>query len=155
MAKTFFGKILAAIGSIFAGLFNAGKKTYEKLPKEMQDALLWGSGFIDLINEMIGEAPEKIREALQAKFPGLDIPKLEAGLFEIASALGLLPTGKDINYLISVLQEYLKSKEGKYWADASRSLSTLVALIFAPAGTKLEAVASIIGVVYHWLVKKK
>ncbi len=155
MAKTFFGKIIAAIGSVFSGLFNAAKKTYDKLPKETQDSIVNGSGIVSLINDMIGEAPAKIREAIIAKYPDVDVAKLEAGLFEIVHALGLLPNAKDLEYLISVLQDYLKNKTGKFWADASRSLSSLVALIFAPAGTKFEAIASLIGAVYHWLIKKK
>ncbi len=74
------------MGSLF---INAAKRAFKKLPKETQVAITNGSGFVALINEMIAESPAKIREALQAKFPDMDISKLETGLFDIAHALGL------------------------------------------------------------------
>lgn len=150
--KTWFGRLLA---SIFGGFVRSAKRTYNNLPKETQDALVHGSGIWDIINNMLDEVPGRVREAIQEKYPDLNITVIESSLYLIAKSFNLSPKSNNLDDTIDSLQGYLKGLEGKFWAAASRTGSTLLAAIFAPPETKLEALASLIGTVYHWLVKKK
>lgn len=155
---TGIGKLLRKIGgalsSAYKALFDASERTYNSLSKEQQEALKDGSGFTAIVNEKIGETPAVIRAAIKAKYPKLDEAKVEEVILGIAHHFNLVVNSASLEDVIAAIQQYLKGQTGKFWANASRAISSLAAILFAPEGTKFEVFASIIGWVYHRFIKK-
>ena len=155
MPKTFFGKLFEAIGSIFTHVFNGAKKTFNQLSDEQKEALKHGSGVMALITQELGKTPAEIRYLILTQFPDLDVPKLEAGLFQIAHSFNLLPKENDLEDIIGKLQTYLESLNGNFWDGITQAAANILAVFMAPAGTKFAAVASLMEYVYQTFFKKK
>lgn len=155
MSKTFFGKILAAIGGIFVGLFKSAKKTFEQLTPEQQEALKNGSGIIALINTELGKTPAEVRASIKEQFPNLDEATLETSLFQIAHAFNLTPKVGNLEDCIYLLQTYLSLQKGNTWDGITHAAASLLAIFLAPAGTKFAAVSSLIEYVYQHFFKKQ
>lgn len=153
--KRFFGRLLAAIGSIFTGLFNEMKKVYNDLPQEAKDALLHGTGIIDILNTEIGKTPAELRALILSKYPDLDETKLEEGLFRLIHVFKLLPDSNNIDDVITAIQSHLKSLEGKEWATFSHAASSLLAALFSGPETKVASIVSLIEYVYQHFFKKQ
>lgn len=159
MAKTFFGKLLAAIGGIFKPAFKGAEKAYNELTPEQQQALKDGSGMIDFINKRLDTLPGNLRAELIAQFPNQDIAKIEKTAFDVGEAFGLIKAGEasSLEDLIIKLQAFLKAKKekgGKFWAHASFSLASLFAILFGPPEAKVSVVTSLLEYVYHKFIKK-
>lgn len=156
--KTFFGKLLAGIvsvfGSIFTHVLSGAEKTFNELPEATKDALIHGSGIMDIFNQLSSGTPDEIKAAISAKFPDVDPTALEKGLFAIAHAFNLLPIENDLNDCILKLQAYLNAKTGNVWEDIMHSASLLLATILSPVGTKLGALANLVEYVYQTFFKK-
>jgi len=157
--KKFFGRLLAAIGSIFAPAFRGAEKAYNALPEDQKQALKDGSGIIDFINTRLEGIPADIKTALQTEFPYQDIAKIEQTARDVAEAFNLIREGEEFSLeeLIEKLQQYLKAqktKGGKFWAIASHSIAAIFAVLFGPADAKVSVVASLLEYVYHAFIKK-
>lgn len=158
MAKTFVGKLLAGIvavfGSIFHHVMEGAEKTFKELPPATQQALIHGSGVIDLINTMLTSTPAQIRAAIKEKFPDLDEAALETGLFTIAHGFNLAPEMNNLDDTIAKLQSYLKGISSPVWDEIMHGAANILAVILAPAGTKFGAIAALMEYCYQTFIKK-
>jgi len=156
--KTFVGKILAAIAGLFSGIlkhvFEGAEKTFDELPDDIKNALIHGSGVMDLIGSMLDNTPAEIRAAIKEKFPDIDEAALESGLFQIAHGYNLLPEENNLDDVIAKIQEKLKSLNTPVWDDIIQGMAKLIAIILAPEGTKFAVIASTIEYVYQKYFKK-
>lgn len=157
--KTFFGRLLADIAEFFEGLFthvlSGAKKDFKDLPQEVKDALIHGSGIMDLIRRMTDNTPAEIRAAIQEEFPDLDIAKLEEGLFRIAHAFNLAPKVNDLDDCIKLLQTYLSTLQGEVWDVIMHTAASILGIILAPPGQKVGGLVSLMEYVYQTFFKKK
>lgn len=157
--KTFFGRLIESIVSVFGSIFHhvmaGAEKTFNDLPPEIKAALIHGSGVLDLINQMINNTPDEIRAAIKEKFPDINEADLESGLFTIAHGFNLLPQENNINDVIAKLQEYLKGLQGNVWDGIMNGAAQMLAILLAPAGTKFGAIASLMEYVYQTYFAKK
>ena len=151
---SFLSNIGNFFGGIFTGLFNSAKKTFNKLPDDVKNSFLQGGGIVDIINTRLDDAPDKVEEAIKAKFPDLDVKKIEEGLFSVAQTLGL-KVGNNLQEVIDTLQAHFKGLEGKKWAAVSHLAGTLLAAIFGPPATKFAVFTSLMEWVYQHLIKKQ
>lgn len=147
-------QLLEKIGNFFTGLFNAAKRTYNRASGELQAAIKFGSGFVNVINQNL-QNPD-LKSAVLKAFPSVNIDELTSKLTLIAQKMKLIEQDSEMSFdeILAVIQKYLASLDGTFWAGASRYIASIVAIVDAPAGTKIEAVASLIGYVYHDLIKK-
>lgn len=156
--KTWVGRALANIvgffGSIFHSVMKGAEKTFDELPQETKDALIHGSGIMDVINGLLDGTPDEIRAAIAEKFPDVSPVALEAGLFAVAHGFNLLPNENDLNDCINKLKEYLKNLHGNVWDAIMHAGASILAIVFAPAGTKFGAITSLLEWVYQTFIKK-
>lgn len=150
---------LSKIGLFFTGLFNAAARTWAKVSPEIQDALKHGSGVLAIINQNVEEAPEAVIYLIQEAFPKLDRPTLLAGLRGVAEGLNVADgiVDNDLEGTVERLQKYLaglKSERAQFWAAISSLAAKLLALAFAPAGTKWATFEALMEFVYQRFIKK-
>lgn len=153
--KTFFGKILEAIGNTFGSVLRGAKKTFDQLLPEQQAALLHGSGVLAFITQELEKTPGEIRDGILEKFPDLDVAKLESGLFQIAKAFNLNVEANNLEDLIEKLQKYLNSFQGSLWEWIVQSAAGAFAIVLAPPGTRFAAIGQLLEVVYQKFFKKR
>lgn len=152
MLQSFF----AAIGTFFSHLFSGAQKTWKKLSPEVQEALMYGSQVIDLINTYVNQTPDFVIQLLLEKFPNFDKEHL---LTALHSASVELKIAEDINNddlvtTIGNLQNYLASLQGDVWAKISETLAKGIAIFTAPPETKWAAISSMMEFVYQTFIKK-
>lgn len=157
--KTFFGRLLAGIvnvfGSIFKHVLEGAEKTFDELPEETKDALIHGSGIMDLLNKMVGDTPEAVRLAIKEQFPDVDEAALEKGLYTIAHGFNLAPKSDDLDDCIATLQNYISTLNTPVWQGIMHAAASVLAAIFAPSGTAFGAIESLMEYVYQTFFKKK
>lgn len=146
-------QLLEKIGEFFSGLFNAARRAYDKCSDELQAAIKFGSGFVNVINTNLDNP--LIKEAVLAAFPKVNPDDLQTKLNIIAKKMNLVAQDATLSLdeVLPIIQKYLAGLDGSFWAGASRYLASIISIVEAPVGTKLEAVASLIGYVYHDLIK--
>lgn len=148
-SKTFFGKIIAFLGHLFAGLFHVARQVYDSLPQDVKDALLHGTGVIEIINGMLDKSPSEIRAAIAAKYPNLNEPQIEAALISVLHTFNIIPKINNLEEAIQCLKDYLSTHNGGAWAKVSHAVSVGLSYAFAPKGTKLAVITSTIEAVYQ------
>lgn len=136
---------------IFTDLFNAAKRTWNKLEPEVQTALVHGSGVIDIINRNLSAIPADIITLIQTKYPDLDVIKLKTGLQAVTTQLTKIEAipDQDLTKTIQNLQAYLSGLQGKFWEGASSTLAQLLSIVLAPEETIFAKIASLIEYVYR------
>lgn len=147
---SFIEKWLHAIGHFFAGLVDAAEHAWNKLQPDVQTALQQASGFVSVINNNITGSPAFVRELIMQKF-GVSEDMVQELLTKAATELNLLQGVADPDPLVAIqkLQQYLASKPGGLWAQASNGLANLLAVLLAPAGTKFAKISMLMDLVYH------
>lgn len=70
--KTFFGKLLAAIGGFFAHLVSGAKSAFSELPKEQQDAIIQGVNISQILKDGYTKGVQFVLGEIEAK---LNIPE--------------------------------------------------------------------------------
>jgi hypothetical protein len=145
--------VFKKIGQFFEGLFNAARKTYNKLSDEQKAALVHGSGLVAIINANIEGTPADVRAMIATKHPNLDIEKLEAALFKVAQSFGITDL-QSADDAIAAIQGHLSGLSGKTWAVASHAAASLFSALFAPQETKVATIVSLIEFVYRHFIKK-
>lgn len=157
--KTFVGRLLAHIAGFFGGLFtrvlDGAKKDFNDLPQETKDALIHGSGIMDLIRRMTSNTPAEIRAAIQTEFPDADPVKVEEGLFKIAHSFNLEPKLNDFDDCISLLQTYLSTLQGDVWDVIMHSAASILGIVLAPPDQKVGGIVSLMEYVYQTFFAKK
>ena len=143
--------------TIFGNLFNAAKKTWNKISPELQKAMLSGSGIISIINEHVDASPTFIKEYIQLKYPELTPEKIHEALLKASEGLVIAQELNDTDLLTTIqkIQGYLKGLEGKVWANISQTLAKGIAAFLAPAETKFAAISSLIEFVFQTFIKGK
>lgn len=151
--KTFFGNI----GDFFEGLFNAAKRTWNKLEPAVQNSILHGSGVVEAINRNLDKTPDFIINLIKSKYPSFDLEKLKLGIAEITKGLNIASDieDPDLETMVANLQVYLKGLSGKTWAIISNSMANIIAVFTAPGGTKVAAIVQLMEFAYQSFVKKK
>lgn len=153
----FLDKFIKKIGEVFSTLFNSAKKTWNKISPEIQNGILQGSGIIATVNKYLDAAPDFILQAIQAKFPALPLDKIEESLKKLAKALNISTDVNDPDLLTTIknLQSYLAStkEDGKLWATISHSAAAVLAVVLAPAETRVAAVVSLLEYAYQHFIK--
>lgn len=154
--KTGIGRLLATIGMFFAGIFDAAARTYNAQSQEVKDALKDGSAILAIINENVTEAPERVIDLIQKAFPTLTRDKLLDGLNAVAKGINHAEAiaADTLEDTIKNIQAYLESLEGTFWAGVSELSAKILAVFFAPAGTKWATISLLMEYVYQKLIKK-
>ena len=70
--KTFFGRLIAAIGGFLSHLFTGAKTAFDELPKEQQDAIVQGVNISQLLKEGYTKGVDFVLKEIEAK---LSIPE--------------------------------------------------------------------------------
>lgn len=157
--KTFFGRLIAdvvsGLGNIFKHVIDGAKETFKHLDQDTKDALIHGSGILDLINRLSGQSVADVRAAIKEQFPDVDEAKLEEGLFKIAHTFNLAPKVNDLDDVISSLQTYLSTLEGQSWEVIMHSAASILGIFLAPKETKVGGVVSLIEYIYQTFFAKK
>lgn len=153
---TGIGKLLHKIGDFFTNLFHSAEKLWDKVPPDLQEALMQGSEFVNIINTNLDETPDFIFELLQQKYPNLTKEELHGYLTKAleGTAIAHEVTNQNLEQTIVALQTYLGSLSGTTWAKISGLIAQGYAAAKAPSGTKWAAIASLINFVYHAFIKK-
>lgn len=154
--KTGLGRLIAKIGQFFEGLFNAAAKTYNDQSPEVQAALKDGSEILAIINKNVTESPEFVIDLIQKAFPSLNREKLLDGLKAVAKGINETDAilADNLEDTIKNLQKHLESLDGTFWAGVSELSAKLLAVFFAPKGTKWVVISSLMEFVYQKIVKK-
>jgi hypothetical protein len=155
MSKTFFGRLIALIGSIFAHVLKGAEKTFNELTPEQQAALKHGSGVTALISQEAGKLPAEVHADILKTFPDLDEASLETGLFTVAHAFNLAPKANDLDDCIALLQAYLSTLTGSVWEAITQGVAGVLSVIFSPTGTRFAAVGQLLEYVYETFFQKK
>lgn len=152
----FLGRFFKKIGEIFASLAKGAEKVWDKTEPEIQQALLKGSGIVDVINKYINETPEFIFEILKQKFPDFSEEKIQEILGEVYKNLNLAKDGivPDLNQTIQNIADYIKQHTGSKWAKISEEIANGIALFLAPSGTAWNKIGTIMWWVYQTFIKK-
>lgn len=145
---SFFKKI----GEFFEGLFNAAKKSYNGLSNEQQQAILTGSGLVDVINDTLDKLPNEVVQLIESKFP--EIKKYEGVLAEVSELFGLELPSDDLLGFVVAMRGKIDVIDGPKWAVFSHSISAAISILVAPKGTKLAQVVSVIEWAYQVFFKK-
>lgn len=104
--KTFFGKLIAAIGGFFAHLVTGAKSAYDELPKEQQDALVQGVNISELMKQGYTKGGDWLLGQIETK---LSIPP------DVATQL-LLTVLKDMGINVTKVQDGLDQLANKVQA---------------------------------------
>jgi|GEM_PF-2160812 len=150
---------LLKIGLFFTSLFNAAARTWANVSPEVQDALKQGSGILDIINKHVTESPDIVIRLIQHAFPNVDRESLLVGLRAVTEGLNIADgiVDNDLNETVNRLQKYLsglKSERAQFWAGISSLAAKLLALAFAPKGTKWATFEALMEFVYQRFIKK-
>lgn len=152
----FLGKLFRKLGEIFVSLAKGAQKVWEKTQPEIQQALLKGSGIVDVVNKYINEKPDFIIEILKQRFPEFTDEKIKAIFDEVYKNLNLAKDGivPDLNQTVQNVADYIKQHTGSKWAKVSEEIANGIALFLAPEGTAWNKINTIMWWVYQTFIKK-
>lgn len=152
----FLGKLFKKLGQIFVSLARGAQKVWEKTQPEIQQALLKGSGIVDVVNKYINEKPDFIIEILKQRFPEFTDEKIKAIFDEVYKNLNLAKDGivPDLNQTVQNVADYIKQHTGSKWAKVSEEIANGIALFLAPEGTAWNKINTIMWWVYQTFIKK-
>lgn len=141
---------------IFTDLFNAAEKAWDKLEPKVQDALIDGSGVINVISQNLEVSPDAVFELIQKKFPGLSKEKLTDGLTKVSDGFKLAQDTAEPDLLTTIknLQTYLSGLQGKFWESATSISAQVLSTVFSPDDTAFAKISSLIEYVYRKKIKK-
>jgi hypothetical protein len=147
--------LISKIGEFFTNLFAGAEHAWKKLSPEVQAAMLKASGIVAVINANIGLTPQFILDAIKKKFPEFSEDKIKSILKSAGEglAVGEGINSDDLLKMIEAFDAFLAKQKGTNWERMSRTIALGIAVALAPGATKLEALASLIGYVYHAYVK--
>lgn len=161
MAKLFekIETLIKKIGNFFKEILGAAKKTYDKLPEDLKEALKKGSGILDILNKGEGKTGEEIEAEIYDKYPETDHTKLLDSVEKLLLGFNIdvelddnIPVGlkKASDHLLKV-----KSKSNKLWAGISALGAKIIALANAPEGTFWSQLELLGEYVYQEFIKDK
>lgn len=140
---------------IFTDLFNSVEKAWNKLDPEVQDALIKGSGVIDIINQNLQSTPDAVFDLIEKKYPDVTKEKLTAALANVTDKLNVAQgiASPDLLTTIKNLQTYFSGFKGKFWEGTASTASQLLSIALAPDETPFAKIASFIEYVYRRKIK--
>ena len=95
--KTFFGKLLAAIGGFFSHLLSGAKTAYDELSPEQQQALINGVNISQILKESYSEGETAV----------VNLIVTQTGLPADVVTQGILAIAKDAGINVTSVQGYL------------------------------------------------
>lgn len=139
----------------FTDLFNSVEKSWHKLEPDVQNALIQGSGVINVINQNLQSTPQQVFDLISTKFPDLTKDKLTAGLAKVTAGLKVAQdvANPDVLTTIQNLQTYFSGLQGKFWEGAASTTSQLLSIAFSPDETPFAKIAMFIEYVYRKKIK--
>ncbi len=155
--SNFISNLLNKIGHFFEGLFNAAQHAWSKLEPDLQNAILQGSGIIDIINKNIDAAPPEVIALIQKAFPNLTTDKLKSALHEVNKVFNIASDieDSDLEVTLSRLQKYLATFNlNNTWSAVSSTAAQILSTAFAPNGTPFAKISMLIEFVYNKFIKK-
>lgn len=141
---------------IFTDLFNAAERAWDKLEPKVQDALIDGSGVVNVISQNLEASPEVVFDLIQEKFPNLSKEKLTNGLTKVSDGFKLAQdtAEPDLFTTIKNLQTYFSGLQGKFWESATSISAQVLSTVFSPDDTAFAKISSLIEYVYRKKIKK-
>jgi hypothetical protein len=139
----------------FTDLFNSIDKSWHKLEPDVQNALIQGSGVINVINQNLQSTPQQVFDLISQKFPDLTKDKLTAGLAKVTEGLKVAEDTANPDALTTIknLQTYFSGLQGKFWQGAASTTSQILSIAFSPDETPFAKVAMFIEYVYRKKIK--
>ncbi len=136
-------------------LFHAAKEAWNKLPAASQQALLNGSGILNIINQYADQDPALVVATITANYPNEKPELIYDGLVAILKNWGALPAvvPSDLAGVVSLAQKYLKGLESGVWPAIIHGAAQLLALVLSGGSTPFEIIASLLQFVYSTFVK--
>ena len=131
---------------IFTDLFDSAEKAWHKLEPQVQNALLDGSGVVNIINENLQATPQQVFDLIQQKFPALTKEKLTEGLTKVSNGLKVAQdTGnQDLLTTIQNLQTFFSGLQGKFWESASSIAAQVLSTVLSPDDTPFAKISMLI-----------
>lgn len=148
--------IFTDIFSFFIGIFNASKKAWLKLETDIQQAAIWASGIIAVINANLSATPAQFWADLQKVFPTLTQAQVTEWLNKAGVVVGIIQTDANLSFEDAVVafQAYLtKQGTGNPWIVATQGLVNLVLVEINPDIPVIQKVTSIGEYIYIDIVK--
>jgi len=140
---------------IFTDLFDSVAKAWNKLEPKVQDALVKGSGIINVINTNLQATPDEVFDLIQKKFPDVTKENLTAALANVTDKLKVAQDIEDPDLLTTIknLQAYFAGFHGKFWEGTASTASQLLSIALAPDETNFAKIAMFIEFVYRKKIK--
>ena len=141
---------------IFTDLFNAAERAWDKLETKLQDALIDGSGVVNVISQNLEASPDMVFDLFQKKFPNLSKEKLANGLTKVSDGFKLAQGTAEPDLLSTIknLQTYFSGLQGKFWESATSISAQVLSTVFSPDDTAFAKISSLIEYVYRRKIKK-
>jgi len=140
---------------IFTDLFNSAEKAWHKLEPQVQNALLDGSGVVNIINQNLQATPQEVFDLISQKFPGLTKEKLAEGLAKVTDGLKIAQDTQNPDLLTTIknLQTFLSGLQGKFWESASSIAAQVLSTVLSPDETPFAKISMLIEYVYRKKIK--
>lgn len=142
--KTFFGKIIAAIGHLFASILHLGRQVLDALPDPIKNSILHATGVVGIIANFIESPANEVRKIIAEKHPNLPEAALEQA---ILTTLHTYNIAKDINNLedaIKAMQDYFATHNDTAGAQVKHAIAVSIAHNLSPEGTHLANITTTI-----------
>ncbi len=142
---------------IFTDLFNSADKVWHKLEPDVQNALIQGSGVINVISQNLETSPDEVFNIIQKKFPDLSKDKLAAGLAKVSDGFKIAEnTGTpDLSTTIKNLQTYFSGLKGKFWESATSISAQMLSTLFSSEDAAFAKISSLMEYAYYNKIKKE
>lgn len=154
--KTFFAKVFGDVAHFFGNIFNAMELAWKHVSPAVQDALKLGAGVVNFINQHLNDDPAALKVLILDAFPSLTEEDLTLMMAQVSKELNLVEDAAsgDLEHLIAAVQDYLKSRTGAGWANASDTIAKIIAIFKAPPETKASVIIQFMVFVYQTFIKK-
>jgi hypothetical protein len=149
--------IWSFLAHLFNSLFNATRDAWNKLPKNIQDGLLNGSGILNIINQYADQDPKLVIATIQANYPNENLDLIYTGLVAVAKSFNLIPGAvpATLEEVVALIQAHLKSVEATVWPAIIQAAAGVLATILSGSGTPFEIISTLLQFVYTNFVKPK
>jgi len=133
------------------------ERKWHDLEQDVKNALVQGSGIVQVINENLQATPQFILDLIKNKFPNIDIEKVKEIIQEVAldvKGAESIP-GEDIHTTLENLQKYFAALGDKEWQMQASVIAQKLAALFAPGNTPYAIIVMFIEYAYQIFNKGK
>lgn len=140
--KTFFGKIIAAIGHVFAGILHYGRQVLDALPDPIKNSILHSTGIVGIISNFIESPATEIRKEIQSKFPNLNETQLEQALITTLHTFNVATNISSLEDAFTALQDYFATHNDAANAQVKHAIAVSLAHNMSPEGTHIANITT-------------